>query len=208
MHNTLRLLPSLLLAATLTACGDKAADASAAGSAPQSKSAADAPAAGSAPRPKSFNVTAKATDDAADEEEIKRFRLTIDGVRKWNAINLAMEKLDLDKASQTSGTSEDSAAAEKESEGGSNEPSLDELETSINADKRARALLAAHGMDTREYVVMTGALFVVAAAQMAIDLGAKPDAVAKEFDAEKLQFYKEHRKELDAMLKMSKSKSK
>lgn len=200
------LLPSLLLATTLAACGDKAADASAAGSAPQSKSAADAPTAGSAPRAKSFNVTARATNDAADEEEIKRFRLTMDGVRKFHAINLAMEKLDLDKASQASGTAKDSAAAEKESDTGSNSPSLDELETSINSNKQARALIAAQGMDTREYVVMAGALFVVAAAQMAIDLGAKPDAVAKEFDAEKVQFYKEHRKELDAMQKMSNSK--
>ena len=184
------LLPSLLLAATLTACGDKAADASANGS---------------APRPKSSNVTAKATD-AADVEEIKRFRLTIDGVRKWNAINLAMEKLDRDKTSQASGTSKDSAAAEKESDGGSNSPSHDELERSINSDKQARALIAAQGMTTRDYVVMTGALVVVAFAQMAIDQGAKPDSVAKEIGAEKLQFYKEHRKELDAMQQLSKSK--
>ena len=210
MHkHTLRLLfPSLLLAATLTACGDKAADASAAGSAPRSKSAADAPADVSAPRSKSINVTAKAKDTDADEEETKRFRLTIDGVRKFHAINLAMEKLDLDKTSQASGTSEGSAAAEKESDTGSNSPSLDELEASINADKRARALLAAHGMDTRDYVVMIGALLAVGVAQMAIDQGAKPDSVAKEMhtSAENMQFYKEHRKELDAMLKMSKSK--
>ena len=72
--STLRLLlPSLLLATTLAACSEKSADASGAGSAPRSKG---------------FNVTAKAKDGDADEEEIKRFRLTIDGVRKMHAINL------------------------------------------------------------------------------------------------------------------------
>ena len=45
-------------------------------------------------------------------------------------------------------------------------------------------------------------------AQMAIDQGVRPDSVAKEMkiSAENMQFYKEHRKELDAMQKASKSK--
>ena len=195
MHkSTLRLLlPSLLLATTLIACGDKAADASADGSAPRSKG---------------FNVTAKAKDGAADEEEISRFRLTMDGVRKLHAINLAMKKIDLEKSIQASGTPEDSAAAENESDGGSNEPSIDELETFINGNTQARALIAAHGMDTRDYVVMTHAMLVVGLAQMAIDQGARPDSVAKELkiSAENLQFYKEHRKELDQMQSGSKRK--
>ena len=194
MPKTFRLLlPSLLLATTLTACGDKAADASADGSAPRSKS---------------FDVTAKAKDGAADEEEISRFRLTMDGVRKLHAINSGMAKLDLEKSSQASGTPEDSAAAENESDGGSNEPSIDELETFINRNTQARALIAAQGMDTRDYVVMTHAMLVVGVAQMAIDQGARPDSVAKELkvSAENMQFYKEHRKEIDQMQSGSKRK--
>ena len=192
--STLRLLlPSLLLATTLAACSDKAADASG------DKSAS---------RSKSFNVTAKAKDGAADEEEISRFRLTIDGVRKMHAINLAMKKIDLEKSSQASGTPEDSAAAENESDAGSNSSSLDEIETFINGNTQARTLLAAHGMDTRDYVVMTHAMLVVGVAQMAIDQGTRPDSVAKEMKitAENMRFYKENRKELDAMQKASKSK--
>ena len=194
MPKTFRLLlPAILLATTLNACGDKAADASG------DKSAS---------RSKSFNVTAKAKDGAADEEEISRFRLTIDGVRKMHAINLAMKKIDLEKSNQASGTPEDSAAAENESDAGSNSPSIDELETFINRNTQARALIAAHGVDTRDYVVMTHAMLVVGVAQMAIDQGARPDSVAKEMkiSAENMRFYKEHRKELDAMQKASKSK--
>ena len=209
-HTLWLLFPSLLLAATLTACGDKAADAPTAGSAPRSKSAADAPADVSAARSKSFNVTAKAKDTDADEEETKRFRLTIDGVRKWNAIMTAMKKIDLAKPSQVGTASRQSAAAddkESKSDSGSHEPSIDELETFYNGNKQARALIAAQGMDTRDFVVMTNALLFAGVAQMTIDQGA-PDSVAKEMNvsAENLQFYKEHRKELDAMLKMSKSK--
>jgi predicted small lipoprotein YifL len=199
MHNTLRLLlPTMLLATTLAACGDKAPDAS-----------ADA----SAPRSKSFNVTAKAKNGAADEEEISRFRLTMDGVRKLHAINSGMAKLDLEKSSQASTTSEDSAAADEkesdsDSDGGSNEPSIDELEAFINGNKQARDLIAAQGMDTRDYVVMTHALMVVGVAQMAIDQGARPDSVAKEMkvSAENLKFLKEHRKEIDQMQSGSKKK--
>lgn len=196
--STLRLLlPSLLLASTLVACGEKAADASADGSAPRSKS---------------FNVTVKAKDADSDEEEIKRFRLTIDGVRKMHVINVAMEKLDLEKSSEAKGTAEDSAAAEREDEndtaGGSNSSSLDEIETFLNANAQARTLLASHGMDTRDYVVMTHAMIVVGVAQMMIDSGVRPDSVAKEMkvSAANMQFYKEHRTELDAMQKMSKPK--
>ena len=195
MHkSTLRLLlPTMLLATTLAACGDKAADASADGSVARSKG---------------FNVTAKAKDGAADEEEISRFRLTMDGVRKYHAINLAMKQIDLEKSNQASGTPEDSAAAENESDAGSNEPSIDELETFINRNTQARALIAAQGMDTRDYVVMTHAMLVVGVAQMAIDQGARPDSVAKELkvSAENLQFYKEHRKEIDQMQSGSKRK--
>ena len=198
MRKTLRLLlPALMLASTLAACSDKAADASADGSAPRSTSS---------------KVTAKATDGAADEEEIRRFRLTIDGVRKMHAINLKMEKLDMENSSQASGTAEDSAAAESESDndtaGGSNSSSLDEIETFINGTKQARTLLAAHGMDTRDYVVMTHAMMVVGVAQMMIDSGVGPDSVAKEMKVStgNMQFYKEHRKELDAMQKLAKPK--
>ena len=201
MHkNTLRLLlPSLLFAATLVACGDKAAD---------------APAAGSATRAKSFNVPATVKNVDADEEEVKRFRLTMDGVRKYHAINLAMGKLDLEGSSQATDTDtgEDSADAESESDddhdGESNSPSHDQLETYIDSNKQARALIAAHGMDTRDYVVMTGVLMAVGFAQMSIDQGANPESVAKEMNisAENLQFYKEHRKEFDAMQKTSQSK--
>lgn len=200
MHkSSLRLLlPILLLATTLAACGDKAPDAS-----------ADA----SAPRSKGFNVTAKAKNGAADEEEISRFRLTMDGVRKLHAINSGMAKLDLEKSSQASATSEDSAAADEkesdsDSDGGSNEPSIDELETFINGNKQARDLIAAQGMDTRDYIVMTHAMLVVGVAQMAIDQGARPDSVAKEMkvSAENLKFFKEHQKELDQMQSGSKKK--
>lgn len=199
MHKTFRLLlPSLLLATTLAGCGDKAADASADGSAPRSKG---------------FNVTANAKDGAADEEEISRFRLTMDGVRKLQAINSGMAKLDLEKSNQASATSEDSAAADEkesdsDSDGGSNEPSIDELETFINGNKQARDLIAAQGMDTRDYVVMTYAMLGVGVAQMAIDQGARPDSVAKEMkvSAENLKFFKEHRKEIDQMQSGSKKK--
>lgn len=194
MHKTFRLLlPSLLLATTLTACGDKAADASSDGSAPRSKS---------------FDVTAKAKDGAADEEEISRFRLTMDGVRKYHAINLAMKKIDLEKSNQASGTPEDSAAAENESDAGSNSPSIDELAAYFDRNAQARALIAAQGMDTRDYVLTTHAMTVVALAQWAIEQGAKPDSVAKEMkiSAENMQFYKEHRKEIDQMQSGSKKK--
>lgn len=198
MPKTFRLLlPSLLLATTLTACGDKAADASSDGSAPRSKS---------------FDVTAKAKDGAADEEEISRFRLTMDGVRKYHAINLAMKKIDLEKSNQASGTPEDSAAAENESvsegAGGSNEPSIDELAAYFDRNAQARALIAAQGMDTRDYVLTTHAMTVVALAQWAIEQGAKPDSVAKEMkiSAENMQFYKENRKEIDQMQSGSKRK--
>lgn len=196
--STLRLLlSSLLLATTLAACSEKSADASGAGSAPRSKG---------------FNVTAKAKDGDADLEEILRFRLTMDGVRKLHAINSGMAKLDLEKSSQANATSEDSAAAEKESvsegAGGSKEPSIDELAEYFDRNKQARALIAAQGMDTRDYVLTTHAMTVVALAQWAIEQGAKPDSVAKEMkiSAENMQFYKENRKELDAMQNASKSK--
>ena len=196
MHKTFRLLlPSLLLATALAACGDKGADASADGS---------------APRAKGFNVTAKVRDGDADMAEIERYRFTVDGVRKYSAITAAMSKLDLENTSQATGTAADSAAAEKESDemvGSSNSASLDETETFLNGNKQARELLAAHGMDTREYVVMSLAMMTVAFAQMAIDQGANADSVAKELKggAENLKFYKEHRKEFDAMLNASKS---
>lgn len=196
--STLRLLlPSLLLATTLAACGDKAADASSDGSAPRSKS---------------FDVTAKAKDGDADLEEMLRFRLTMDGVRKLHAINSGMAKLDLESSNQASGTPEDSAAAEKESvsegSGGSNEPSIDELAEYFDRNKQARALIAAQGMDTRDYVLTTHAITMVALAQWAIEQGAKPDSVAKEMkiSAENMRFYKENRKELDAMQSGSKRK--
>lgn len=169
------LLPTLLLA-LLAAC-DRAADAGETRTAEPPRAAAG-PAAGSGD---------------ADLDEITDYRLTMDAVRRYYQAQRNVYQAMRD----------DPGLAKRMDRGTTDaaEFSLDEMEARYEEVPEVREAIAAAGLDTRDFSVITLTLFQSAFAQGAVEMGASRDSILARMgiNPSNLDFVRANKTELERM---------
>ncbi len=137
---------------------------------------------------------AQAASGDADVRELSRYTLTLADVRKYAAANEALAKL------PKPAESEEETDSDEESD---NAESLDDMVKRMDAVPGARKSIEGAGLTTRQYAVITMAIFQAAFAQFAIEQGADPAKVAKDagVNPANIRFVKEHKAELEKLKK-------
>jgi hypothetical protein len=127
----------------------------------------------------------------ADLRELSRYTLTMADIRKYAAANAILAKHK--KAEQEDEESEDDDDNGNES--------LDEMAARINKMPEARKAIEAAGLTSRQYAVITMALFQASMAQFAVEQGADPAKVARDASVNpaNIKFVKENKAELEKL---------
>ena len=133
--------------------------------------------------------TRAASSGDADLRELSRYTLTMADVNKYAAANANLAKIS---------KAED---GEDEDKGDSDKESLDDMAARIGRIPEARKAIEAAGLTSRQYAVITMALFQAAFAQYAVEQGADIAKVASDahVNPANIRFVKEHKAELEKL---------
>lgn len=139
-----------------------------------------------------FGQPAWSAGGDADLRELSRYTLTLSDVRKYAAANAALAQHP--KAEQEDEESEDE-------DDGDDAESLDDMVRRIDSVPEARRAIQGAGLTTRQFAVITMALFQASFAQFAIEQGADPAKVAKDagVNPANIEFVKKNKAELEKL---------
>lgn len=159
-----------------------------------------------APSRRASEAGGREGDPASDVEELRRYRLTMDDMRKWVEAQRTMARLERAGAESESGEAAPGTDAEMESEEA--EPvgdtqTLDGIAARVESIPEFKNAVEAAGLTAREYAVVTLAYMQAAMATAAMGMGADGDslATAMKVNPANVDFIRKNETELNQLMK-------